>query len=372
MLQSTSSLLRGHKDTISSVRLHTHGNLLATASDDGTVRIWSLERLKAVSCITALPSKRAPTIASFAIDNEHILYVASGRRLLVFDRRCGSVVMKVAEATSSPMRGRISCIDATATELVVCDDSGHVSTLAAANAALIHRSVGGEAHSNIVSAVAWNPSSLTGAHAMFASAGMDGKVVLWDEHCCRRRVWDTMNADLFDNSDSAVPSGMSINPPMALDVQWLRTDNSASQCLVGALRNGYLWAGDAVSACMGAVETPLSALSCVTSWHNNGCSYAAAAGQGSRVLVYSVGCTGSGSQSQGESTCATTSAATKKKKKKVGMQHVSVDIKPLGQLECSMRAVNSIAFSASASLLFVAGTQNDVEVHACKFDRNSD
>ena len=48
------------------------------------------------------------------------------------------------------MRGRISCIDATATELVVCDDSGHVSTLAAANAALIHRSVGGEAHSNIV------------------------------------------------------------------------------------------------------------------------------------------------------------------------------------------------------------------------------
>jgi hypothetical protein len=144
---------------------------------------------------------------------------------------------------------------------------------------------------------------------------------------------------------------------MALDVQWLRTDNSASQCLVGALRNGYLWAGDAVSACMGAVETPLSALSCVTSWHNNGCSYAAAAGQGSRVLVYSVGCTGSGSQSQGESTCATTSAATKKKKKKVisnrsetlsllttpielicatcpqvGMQHVSVDIKPLGSV----------------------------------------
>jgi hypothetical protein len=37
-----------------------------------------------------------------------------------------------------------------------------------------------------------------------------------------------------------------------------------------------------------------------------------------------------------------------------------------------MRAVNSIAVATSASLLFVAGTHSDVEVHACKFDKKSD
>ncbi len=93
-----------------------------------------------------------------------MIYVASGRRLLAFDRRCGSVVMKVcsssstlspliyhqvAQASSAAARGRIACIDATASELVVCDDSGHVATLSATTAALQHHSVGGEAHGNI-------------------------------------------------------------------------------------------------------------------------------------------------------------------------------------------------------------------------------
>ena len=82
-------------------------------------RIWNVELHKAVACITALPSKRAPSHACFAADkyspslrvprfciaplnpcchSDHTLYVASGRRLLMFDRRCGSVVMKVSFA----------------------------------------------------------------------------------------------------------------------------------------------------------------------------------------------------------------------------------------------------------------------------------
>jgi hypothetical protein len=47
------------------------------------------------------------------------------------------------------MRGGIASIDAALTELVVCDDSGHVATLSASDGALLHRSVGGEAHGNI-------------------------------------------------------------------------------------------------------------------------------------------------------------------------------------------------------------------------------
>ena len=87
----------------------------------------------------------------------------------MFDRRCGSVVMKVmqylqhqlllivrhgvrlqvAQATSAAMRGRIACMDTSATELVACDESGHVATLSLSDAALLHQSVGGEAHANI-------------------------------------------------------------------------------------------------------------------------------------------------------------------------------------------------------------------------------
>jgi hypothetical protein len=203
---------------------------------------------------------------------------------------------------------------------------------------------------------------------------------------------------------------------MALDVQWLRTDNSASQCLVGALRNGYLWAGDANNSCMGAIETPLSALSCVTAWHSSIGSYAAAAGQGSTVLFYSIGCKPLGCSMLGEAAGVSACAVPKKMKKKVrphgvaasrmfslfqlleparatclqvGMQHVSAGIKPAGcvyplirilrssqaafrQLQCGMRAVNSIAFASSASLLFVAGTCNDVEIHALTLQRSSD
>lgn len=368
-MHSTVSLLRGHKDAVSSVRLHSQQRFLASASDDGTVRIWNVEREKAVACITALPSKRPPSLACFAIDNEDMLYVASGRRLLVFDRRCGSVVMKAAAATSAARPGAIACIDACAAELVVCDESGHVATMTADHAALLHSSIGGEAHGNIASSVAWQPNSLAGGSPLFASAGMDGKVVLWDQKCCRRRVWDTMNAELFDSGDSAVPSGMSINPPMALDVQWLGTGDAAEHCLIAALRNGYLWVGDAGSACMGAIETPLSALSCVTSWQNDSGSYAAAAGQGPRVLLYGIGCKDVTCLSQGQQVGA---AAAKKKKKKVGMRHVSADIAPLGQLECGMRAVNSIAVSASSSLLFVAGTHDDIEVHDVSLEKCSD
>jgi hypothetical protein len=100
---------------------------------------------------------------------------------------------------------------------------------------------------------------------------------------------------------------------MALDVQWLRADGAASQCLVGALRNGYLWAGDASSACMGAIETPLSALSCVAAWQNISGSYAAAAGQGSTVLVYSVGC----NAANGTPDASVDAVAKKRQKKKV-------------------------------------------------------
>jgi hypothetical protein len=103
---------------------------------------------------------------------------------------------------------------------------------------------------------------------------------------------------------------------MALDVQWLHTGDSCSHCLIGALRNGYLWAGDADSACMAAVETPLSALSCVTAWQNDGGSYAAAAGQGSSVLIYTISCKDVQRPSQGRDTSAPAASAAKKKKKK--------------------------------------------------------
>lgn len=104
---------------------------------------------------------------------------------------------------------------------------------------------------------------------------------------------------------------------MALDVQWLHTGDPCSHCLIGALRNGYLWAGDADSACMAAVETPLSALSCVTAWQNDVGSYAAAAGQGSSVLLYSISCKDVMRPSQGHDASAPAASAAKKKKKKV-------------------------------------------------------
>lgn len=134
---------------------------------------------------------------------------------------------------------------------------------------------------------------------------------------------------------------------MALDVQWLRMANSASHCLVGALRNGYLWVGDVTSACMGAIETPLSALSCVTAWHNASGSFAAAAGQGSNVFLYSIAAKEVSGPPPVED--ASASASFKKKKKKVrcqcsvslhvcairlhlqvGMRHVSADIQQFG------------------------------------------
>jgi hypothetical protein len=106
-----------------------------------------------------------------------------------------------------------------------------------------------------------------------------------------------------------------INPPMALDVQWLRTADSTSHCLIGALRNGYLWAGDANSACMGAIETPLSALSCVAAWCSDSGSFAAAAGQGSSVLLYRIGYTEVACPPQGDASSSGSLVAKKKKKK---------------------------------------------------------
>lgn len=114
---------------------------------------------------------------------------------------------------------------------------------------------------------------------------------------------------------------------MALDVQWLSTGDAAEHCLIAALRNGYLWVGDAGSACMGAIETPLSALSCVTSWQNDSGSYAAAAGQGPRVLLYGIGCKDVSCLSQGQQVA--------KKKKKKARKYAGICFKPARDRLCA-------------------------------------
>jgi len=70
--QSNTAILRGHTDKVTSISLNSDGHLIASASFDGTIRLWDTETGQTVK---ELPIKKMPLFAvSFSQDGQYIAY----------------------------------------------------------------------------------------------------------------------------------------------------------------------------------------------------------------------------------------------------------------------------------------------------------
>ena len=70
--QSNSAVLRGHTDKVTSIALSPDGNIIASASFDGTIRLWDTTTGQIVK---ELPIKKMPLLAaSFSPDGQYIAY----------------------------------------------------------------------------------------------------------------------------------------------------------------------------------------------------------------------------------------------------------------------------------------------------------
>lgn len=70
--QSNTAILRGHTDKVTSIALSPDGHIIASASFDGTIRLWDSERGQTVK---ELPIKKMPLFAvSFSPDGQYIAF----------------------------------------------------------------------------------------------------------------------------------------------------------------------------------------------------------------------------------------------------------------------------------------------------------
>ena len=120
----------GHKACINCVDGATvERNLLATGSEDQSVRLWDIRTDRAVKCIAKCFEESVEAV-KFCLRDENVLYAASGKCMFSFDLRTNGVLI-----TSPSIRSE-SCstdiISAVATKpcgnfLAVADDSGVVT-----------------------------------------------------------------------------------------------------------------------------------------------------------------------------------------------------------------------------------------------------
>ncbi|KAJ3410870.1 WD repeat-containing protein 53 [Chytridiales sp. JEL 0842] len=123
--------LSGHKDQVTCLRLSSQQTrILASGSDDTSIRVWDVEVRKCTTGIIGLPDP----ITSLAWASPHVLFASSGRHVYGFDIRAMAPVMNSNAAIfkSTESADEINSIDIHQKEthwLARGDDTGAVDVI---------------------------------------------------------------------------------------------------------------------------------------------------------------------------------------------------------------------------------------------------
>jgi WD repeat-containing protein 53 len=169
----------GHKACINCVDGATvERNLLATGSEDQSVRLWDIRTDRAVKCIVKCFEESVEAV-KFSPSDESVLYAASGKCLFSFDLRTDGVLI------TSPSDRSVSCstdiisavaVNPCGTFLAVSDDAGIV-TIVDSKMLTSYKPKRLRGHSNLVNAIAFSPIDATS----FVSGGFDHQLCSWDD-----------------------------------------------------------------------------------------------------------------------------------------------------------------------------------------------
>lgn len=86
MLNMTSRTLHGHEGAVRSLSYDPDGDLLASASSDGTVKIWSVEEEKCVTSLSVLSRGAASTLRIAWHPAGKLLAIPIGSRVVIYER----------------------------------------------------------------------------------------------------------------------------------------------------------------------------------------------------------------------------------------------------------------------------------------------
>jgi len=166
--------LSGHKDSIIYVDAHKTKEILASSSDDGTVRLWDLKTNTTIKTIDSFNTE-SPAI-SLCFDNDYLLYCSQDTNIVCFDIRNPSEIIKDStkqyKYNSEPINQL--AFDSKYQYLGSCDDSGQIKIIDISKNKLTETL--SKKHTNICSSIAFRPNSKN----ELISGSMDYTMIHWD------------------------------------------------------------------------------------------------------------------------------------------------------------------------------------------------
>jgi WD40 repeat protein len=222
-------VLKGHKECINCIDSTTSSrNLIASGSDDKSVRLWDIRTNKAIKCVVQCFESSVEAV-KFSVSNDNILFAASSNSLFNFDlRKDGIIIKSPVSVTTDAATDEINTIAVSMSGdfVAVGDDSG-VATILETNNLKSYKPKRLNGHNSLVNAIAFSPVNPNG----FVTGGFDCLLSTWDLDNPNSPKSSVNMAKLTLCTESTTKS---INPPFVQNLSYI----FQGQAIVVALGDG--------------------------------------------------------------------------------------------------------------------------------------